>query len=141
MTIIPESNSRSLSYSKYLHFCISVFQNSDNQSQNIVTQPHFFFKKSSSPDHAPCHRPYSVLRECEHFLQLLSWLPGTSGRPETSKVNIETAGRGFVSRFLWVIVGFSIYCSLFYVWSLMYFHFNSIRFPFKSLGTLGFLRL
>ena len=50
-------------------------------------------------------------RECENCLELLWWLPSTSGRPKTKKVNIEAGGRGFVLQFLWVIVAIVVFYS------------------------------
>ena len=48
-----------------------------NQSQNIMAQPLFPLKICLQP---PIH---SMLREYEIVLELLRWLPGTSGRPKT----------------------------------------------------------
>ena len=52
-----------------------------NQSQNIVVQPLFPLKNMLTASHPL----YSMLRECGNclFVELLWWLPGTSGRPKT----------------------------------------------------------
>ena len=56
-------------------------KNIDHLHQPTINHKIFLKKYAYSPP--PLHPRYSMLRECENCLELLWWLPGTSGRPKT----------------------------------------------------------